>query len=187
LIFSTGGIARVPEIKRGDFHGTAFGLDQQAPDRRGTTGICVIDALNFQALDRFTGEPVPGPGLVITQVVTEIGTDYDQCFRTAPQDVDHLRNGLRRCVTNNQWHERKRPEHLLKKRQMHFETVLELVRGFKNPYLRHVQGGDCLFVQRHITQRRAERVGATQRQVPDGDAVTGPQQDHASVLITVRA
>ena len=167
-------------------HTAVFGGNQQATDRRGAAGIPVADTMCVHAFDRLAGRLVPGPGLIVVQVMAQIGADDDQRFRPTPQGIDHFGHGLGRRVTDNERHQCERTDCDLQEWQVDFEAVFGPVHGIAQVYARQIQCVDCRPVQRYIPQGRAKQFGAARGQALECDPVTGTEHKHAGVLITIR-
>jgi hypothetical protein len=89
--------------------------------------------------------------------VREVGTDDDQRFRAAPQQVEHLGDGFRRGVADGQRDQREIVEHALQEGQMHFQRVFLGMHAVAEDDLRQV--GDHGAMACAVEPDGAERCG----------------------------
>ena len=114
--------------------------------------------------DVLAGVAVDPVGVGIRQEVREVGTDDDQRFRASPEQVENLRDGLRRGMANGQRDDGEGVEDALKEGQMHFQRVFLGVSGVAENDLRQIGDlSDRCLVEPNIAERRGECRGFGQR------------------------
>lgn len=98
----------------------------------------------------------------------------------APHQLDHLADLLRRGIARDDGDQLEAIEHLLQKRQMHFQAVfirVRLLNVFDKRQLH--QRLDRLLIDLDIAQRRAERLRPAHGQPPERDAMGRTDQHHS--------
>ena len=140
-----------------------LGGEQQTIDRIGAAGLIGLD-VGVEMQDVLAGVAVDPVGVGIRQEVREVGTDDDQRFRASPEQVENLRDGLRRGMANGQRDDGEGVEDALKEGQMHFQRVFLGVSGVAENDLRQIGDlSDRCLVEPNIAERRGECRGFGQR------------------------
>ena len=122
-----GGVARVAQIDELGLEALACRGQEQAVHRDRAAGLVRIQA-GLAIEDGARGVAVGCLGLIVAEIVRQIGADDEQRVLVAPQALEHLRDFLRAGVADHQRYQRELAEHGLQKREVHFERVLQRVR-----------------------------------------------------------
>ena len=172
------GVAGVAHVQRDRVQAMPFGSQQQTVDRRRATGLLVVE-MRIQRQDGLDGLAIHLTSERVGQEMRQIGTDHDQRLVAAPHLLQHLGHLGGAGVAHRQRQQLEVAQHLLQKRQLHFQRMFHLVRRRAAHHLR--QSGERLHaraVQRDFAKRGGKTLCLGQCQPADGNAVSGTEQHH---------
>ena len=105
---------------------------QQTLDPGAPAGVLQTDPFGLQGFDRRRGFGVHAPRGGVVEVVAQVRADDDEGFVSAPEGLQDFVHLSRRRMADRNRENGKRTKHLLKKRQLHLERVLPVMRIVKN-------------------------------------------------------
>jgi|SRR5262249_14019375 len=177
VIMRTSGVPGISQINGFGVQSTLACDSEQAFDGNTTTRMFLLDLIPAQRFDGTRDSFIELLGSGIVMVVTQVGTDHYERFRSSPEEVEHLTDLCRRGVSYDEGHKTELAQDFLEKGEVDFETMFLPMSCIQKVNMRESKGlGYSLLIDRNDSQWCSKRLGAAGSQSAESNPMSWPQQ-----------